>query len=171
MFKGPDNQYSSYSSTWAIQKKLKPEIYSCSLHLQKPLNFQVKAWLEEGKEVHLGEWKAADVEILHTFQLLTVKPFVYLVLQGLDLTVSCVEDMNEWLGIFNVKLRHMREDIELLGNIQIEIRNKKLGMQSVNNSSLIAMFKEMPLVGCVDRIGMQLVEYSGVNYKNPNEKT
>ncbi|GAB4834291.1 hypothetical protein Ancab_032554 [Ancistrocladus abbreviatus] len=27
------------------------------------------------------------------------------------ITVSCVEDMNEWLGIFNVKLQHMREDI------------------------------------------------------------
>ncbi|GAB4846397.1 hypothetical protein Ancab_025402 [Ancistrocladus abbreviatus] len=34
------------------------------------------------------------------------------VLQGLDSAVSCVEDMNEWLGIFNVKLRHMREDME-----------------------------------------------------------
>lgn len=34
------------------------------------------------------------------------------VLQGLESATSCVEDMDEWLGIFNVKLRHMREDIE-----------------------------------------------------------
>lgn len=34
------------------------------------------------------------------------------VLHGLESATSCVEDMDEWLGIFNVKLRHMREDIE-----------------------------------------------------------
>lgn len=40
---------------------------------------QVKAWLEDGKDVRLGDWKAADIEILNTFQLLTAKPVVYLV--------------------------------------------------------------------------------------------
>lgn len=35
--------------------------------------------LEEGKDVRLVEWKAADIEILNTFQLLTAKPVVYLV--------------------------------------------------------------------------------------------
>ncbi|GAB4845498.1 hypothetical protein Ancab_038905, partial [Ancistrocladus abbreviatus] len=39
------------------------------------------------------------------------------VLQGLDSALSCVEDMNEWLGIFNVKLRHMREDIESISEV------------------------------------------------------
>lgn len=34
------------------------------------------------------------------------------VLQGLEVATNCVEDMDEWLGIFNLKLRHMREDIE-----------------------------------------------------------
>lgn len=39
--------------------------------------------------------------------------FLFLqVLQGLESATNCVEDMDEWLGIFNVKLRHMREDIE-----------------------------------------------------------
>jgi hypothetical protein len=33
------------------------------------------------------------------------------VLYGLEAATSCVEDMDEWLGTFNVKLRHMREDI------------------------------------------------------------
>lgn len=40
---------------------------------------QVKALLQEGKDVRLGEWKAADIEILNSFQLLTAKPVVYLV--------------------------------------------------------------------------------------------
>lgn len=34
------------------------------------------------------------------------------VLQGLEVATNCIEDMDEWLGIFNVKLRHMREDIQ-----------------------------------------------------------
>lgn len=40
---------------------------------------QVKEWLEDGKDVRLGDWKTADIEILNTFQLLTAKPVVYLV--------------------------------------------------------------------------------------------
>lgn len=40
---------------------------------------QVKAWITDGKDVRLGDWKAADIEILNTFQLLTAKPVVYLV--------------------------------------------------------------------------------------------
>jgi hypothetical protein len=34
------------------------------------------------------------------------------VVQELDVAMTSLEDMEEWLGIFNVKLRHMREDIE-----------------------------------------------------------
>ncbi|MBA0784968.1 hypothetical protein Gotri_027201 [Gossypium trilobum] len=55
------------------------------------------------------------------------------VLQGLEVATNCVDDMDEWLGIFNVKLRHMREDIQ-----SIETRNNKLEVQSVNNKALIA---------------------------------
>ncbi|KAK9151041.1 hypothetical protein Syun_009350 [Stephania yunnanensis] len=40
---------------------------------------KVKQWVEEGKDVRLGDWKAAYVEILNTLQLLTAKPVVYLV--------------------------------------------------------------------------------------------
>ncbi|KAL0438620.1 UNVERIFIED_CONTAM: Exocyst complex component SEC3A [Sesamum latifolium] len=52
--------------------------------------------------------------------------------RGLRWLLLVFEDMDEWLGIFNVKLRHMREDIE-----SIETGNNKLEMQSVNNKSLI----------------------------------
>ncbi|KAJ6753328.1 OBG GTPASE FAMILY [Salix purpurea] len=51
-------------------KQLKIELEMCQ---------RVKAWLEDEKDVRLGDWKAADVEILNTFQLLTAKPVVYLV--------------------------------------------------------------------------------------------
>ncbi|ERN07670.1 hypothetical protein AMTR_s00155p00051130 [Amborella trichopoda] len=39
---------------------------------------KVKAWLEEGKDVRLGDWKATEIEIFNSFQLLTAKPVVYL---------------------------------------------------------------------------------------------
>ncbi|GMP71666.1 hypothetical protein CsSME_00029986 [Camellia sinensis var. sinensis] len=51
-------------------KQLKIELELCQ---------RVKAWIEQGKDVRLGEWKAADIEILNTFQLLSAKPVVYLV--------------------------------------------------------------------------------------------
>ncbi len=35
----------------------------------------------------------------------------------LDAAQSSVDDMDEWLGIFNVKLRHMREDIESVNTL------------------------------------------------------
>lgn len=51
-------------------KQLKIELECC---------LKVKASLEEGKDVRLGDWKAADIEILNTFQLLSAKPVLYLV--------------------------------------------------------------------------------------------
>lgn len=47
--------------------------------------------------------------------------YCFQVLQGLEAATSCVEDMEEWLGIFNVKLRHMREDIESVGTCISEV--------------------------------------------------
>eukprot|EP00261_Vitis_vinifera_P037024 XP_019078267.1 PREDICTED: obg-like ATPase 1 isoform X2 [Vitis vinifera] len=49
------------------------------LKIELELCLKVKAFLEDGKDIRLGDWKAADVEILNTFQLLTAKPVVYLV--------------------------------------------------------------------------------------------
>ncbi|KAJ4701857.1 exocyst complex component sec3A [Melia azedarach] len=72
------------------------------------------------------------LEAANVHAILESEPLVEEVLQGLEAATNCVDDMDEWLGIFNVKLRHMREDIE-----SIETRNNKLEMQSVNNKSLI----------------------------------
>ncbi|XP_044475842.1 exocyst complex component SEC3A [Mangifera indica] len=72
------------------------------------------------------------LEAANVHAILESEPLVDEVLQGLEAATNCVDDMDEWLGIFNVKLRHMREDIE-----SIETRNNRLEMQSVNNRSLI----------------------------------
>jgi obg-like ATPase 1 len=40
---------------------------------------KVHEWLKEGKDVRLGDWKTAEIEILNSFQLLSAKPVVYLV--------------------------------------------------------------------------------------------
>lgn len=52
------------------------------------------------------------LEAANVHAILENEPLIDEVLQGLKSATSCVEDMDEWLGIFNVKLRHMREDIE-----------------------------------------------------------
>ncbi|KAG9138597.1 hypothetical protein Leryth_012935 [Lithospermum erythrorhizon] len=72
------------------------------------------------------------LEAANVHAMLENEPLIDEVLQGLELAASCADDMEEWLGIFNVKLRHMREDIE-----SIETRNNKLEMQSINNQSLV----------------------------------
>lgn len=72
------------------------------------------------------------LEAANVHAILESEPLVDEVLQGLEAATICVDDMDEWLGIFNVKLRHMREDIE-----SIETRNNQLEMQSVNNKALI----------------------------------
>lgn len=40
---------------------------------------QVLAWLQDDKDVRLGDWSAREIEILNSWQLLTAKPCVYLV--------------------------------------------------------------------------------------------
>ncbi|OIW20288.1 hypothetical protein TanjilG_08248 [Lupinus angustifolius] len=72
------------------------------------------------------------LEAANVHAILESEPLMDEVMQGLESATICVEDMDEWLGIFNVKLQHMREDIE-----SIETRNNKVVMQSVNNKSLI----------------------------------
>ncbi|KAG4201164.1 hypothetical protein ERO13_A05G260500v2 [Gossypium hirsutum] len=72
------------------------------------------------------------LEAANVHAMLESEPLVEEVLQGLEAATHCVDDMDEWLGTFNVKLRHIREDIE-----SIETRNNKLEMHSVNNKALI----------------------------------
>jgi obg-like ATPase 1 len=50
------------------KKKAELEVYT-----------KVKEVLAEKKQIRLHEWKAADIEVLNTMQLLTAKPVVYIV--------------------------------------------------------------------------------------------
>ncbi|XP_076939859.1 exocyst complex component SEC3A-like isoform X2 [Bidens hawaiensis] len=72
------------------------------------------------------------LEAANVHAILESEPLVNEVLQGLESAAVCVEDMDEWLALFNVKLRHMREDIQA-----IEARNNKLELQSLNYKSLV----------------------------------
>ncbi|KAJ0989448.1 hypothetical protein J5N97_007804 [Dioscorea zingiberensis] len=71
------------------------------------------------------------LEAANVHALLESEPLIEEVLRGLEDATLCVDDIDEWLGIFNVKLRHMREDIE-----SIESRNNTLELQTVNNKLL-----------------------------------
>ncbi|GAB2231179.1 hypothetical protein Droror1_Dr00027467 [Drosera rotundifolia] len=71
------------------------------------------------------------LEAANVHSILETEPLLDEVVQGIDAAMSSVDDMNEWLGTVNVKLRHMREDIE-----SIETRNNNLEMQSVNYEAL-----------------------------------
>ncbi|KAI3785531.1 hypothetical protein L1987_44650 [Smallanthus sonchifolius] len=73
------------------------------------------------------------LEAANVHAILESEHLVDEVLQGVESATICVEDMDEWLALFNVKLRHMREDIEA-----IETRNNKLEMQSFNYKALAA---------------------------------
>lgn len=72
------------------------------------------------------------LEAANVHAILESEPLVEEVLYQLNAAASSVDDLDEWLRIFNVKLRHMREDIE-----SIEVRNNKLDMQAKNNSALV----------------------------------
>ncbi|KAL7603402.1 hypothetical protein Lser_V15G18780 [Lactuca serriola] len=71
------------------------------------------------------------LEAANVHAILESQHLVDEVLKGLESATTRVEDMDEWLALFNVKLRHMREDIEA-----IESRNNKLEMQSMNYKAL-----------------------------------
>eukprot|EP00249_Psilotum_nudum_P012124 c23592_g1_i1 orf=378-3053(+) len=78
------------------------------------------------------------LEAANVHAILESEPLVEEVLQQLDAATNSVDDLDEWLGIFNVKLRHMREDIE-----SIESRNNRLEMQAVNNAALVEELNQL----------------------------
>lgn len=59
---------------------------------------QVLAWVQEGKDVRLGDWSAREIEILNSWQLLTAKPVVYLV----NLSPKVGSRASECCGRFSV---------------------------------------------------------------------
>lgn len=56
---------------------------------------KVLQWLESGKDIRMGDWKAAEIEILNTLQFLSAKSVVYLV----NLTEKDYQrKKNKWLA-------------------------------------------------------------------------
>ncbi|CAI5500664.1 unnamed protein product [Closterium sp. Naga37s-1] len=77
------------------------------LKIDHELCLRVLAHLNEGKDVRLGEWKAADTEVLNTFQLLSAKPVVYLV----NLTEKDYQrKKNKWLAKIHVWVQEHGQD-------------------------------------------------------------
>ncbi|KAF7043908.1 hypothetical protein CFC21_053210 [Triticum aestivum] len=75
------------------------------------------------------------LEAANVYQLLESEPLIE---EGIDAASATIDDMDEWLRIFNLKLRHMREDIS-----SIESRNNGLEMQSVNNKGLVEELEKL----------------------------
>ncbi|XP_028554059.1 exocyst complex component SEC3A isoform X5 [Dendrobium catenatum] len=69
------------------------------------------------------ELQALEAANIHA--LLESEAIIEEVLHGLEVAIICVEDMDEWLGIFNAKLKHMREDIELVKEKRVELEKLK----------------------------------------------
>ncbi|KAF8775130.1 hypothetical protein HU200_004941 [Digitaria exilis] len=65
------------------------------------------------------------LEAANVYQLLESEPIIEEVLQGLDSASAVVDDMDEWLRIFNLKLRHMREDIASVREKKAELEKLK----------------------------------------------
>jgi len=56
---------------------------------------KVVQFLEEKKQIRLGDWKASEIEHLNTFQLLTAKPVCYLVNMNQE---EFIKKKSKWLG-------------------------------------------------------------------------
>ncbi|XP_024388582.1 exocyst complex component SEC3A [Physcomitrium patens] len=76
------------------------------------------------------EMNALDDANVHA--ILENTPLVDEVTQELEETLAEVEDLEEWLGAINVKIRHMREDIA-----SFETRNNRLETQTHNSNALL----------------------------------
>lgn len=50
--------------------------------------------LKAGKEIRFGDWKAKEIEVLNTFQLLTAKPMIFLVNMS---PADYIKQKNKWL--------------------------------------------------------------------------
>ncbi|KAL6012448.1 Exocyst complex component S3A [Asimina triloba] len=78
--------------------------------MNRPTSKRGESEAEAFSERLKRELQALEAANVHA--ILENEPLIDEVMQGLESATICVDDMDEWLGIFNVKLRHMREDIE-----------------------------------------------------------
>ena len=77
--------------------------------------------------------KAASMQAANVHAILESGPFVQRVQVRLNDSIALIDDLDETLAIFDLKLRHMREDIAA-----IESRNNRCTSQSSHQSYLQA---------------------------------
>eukprot|EP00899_Mesostigma_viride_P022407 jgi/Mesvir1/3350/Mv06738-RA.1 len=78
-----------------VKKTLKKAPTDKNAKFELEMVEKVAAWLEAGNDVRSGDWKAAEIEVLNTFQLLTAKPVVYLINLGEE---DYKRKKNKWLA-------------------------------------------------------------------------
>ena len=73
------------------------------------------------------------ITCLNLICLLTIENTSYVqVLYQLNMAASSVDDLDEWLRIFNVKLKHMREDIQSVCKKKTPIYHRPTFVYSVD---------------------------------------
>eukprot|EP00891_Asterochloris_glomerata_P003138 jgi/Astpho2/3138/Aster-03421 len=92
--------------------------------------------VEEFQERLQAELAALEAANVHA--ILESGPLVATVMLRLQDAISLINDLDENLHIFDIKLRHMREDIAA-----IEARNNRLELQARNNSKLLVALEEL----------------------------
>ncbi|KAL0020987.1 hypothetical protein WJX77_003610 [Trebouxia sp. C0004] len=80
----------------------------------------------------------AALEAANVHAILESGPLVHKVQVRLNDSIGLIDDLDETLAIFDLKLRHMREDIAA-----IEARNNRLELQTRNNGKLMAALEEV----------------------------
>jgi hypothetical protein len=91
---------------------------------------QVCAWLQEGKDVRLGDWTAREIEILNSWQLLTAKPVVYLV--NMSAKVGAAQSLG----------------LSCVWGLIFESRSLNLSRKANNVSAAHPSFLDVPLTRC-----------------------
>ncbi|DBB03251.1 TPA: hypothetical protein ACH3X3_010647 [Trebouxia sp. C0006] len=80
----------------------------------------------------------AALEAANVHAILESGPLVHKVQVRLNDSIGLIDDLDETLAIFDLKLRHMREDIAA-----IEARNNRLELQTRNNGKLMTALEEV----------------------------
>ena len=82
--------------------------------------------------------EAAALEASNVHALLEAESDLAAVMRLLHHSRSDVDDLTQWLGVFNVKLVHMRTDIAA-----IERRNSRLNMRANNNAAVLGPLEKL----------------------------
>lgn len=104
--------------------------------------------LAAGTDIRLGEWNAADIEVLNKFQLLTAKPVVYLV----NLSEKAfIKKSNKHLPRLAAWLKEHRPGDRMIP-FSVEFEQKLLDLGGYNSAEARAYQKEVGARSCLPKI-------------------